>query len=58
LARAIAIVLLPKPLGPAKSHAPEVGRLQNAERIFLGRSKPMKSAMRVGRYFGTTSGTL
>src|SRR5215467_14428288 len=50
LARAIAIVLLPKPDGPRNSHAPEAGRRRNTESTFLGRSKPMKSAMRVGRY--------
>src|SRR5215467_11871234 len=51
LARAIAIVLLPRPLGPRNSQAPDAGRRRNAESTFLGRSKPMKSAMRVGRYF-------
>src|SRR5262249_6398758 len=46
-----AIVLLPTPDGPTNSHAPDAGRLQNAASTHLGRSKPMKSAMRVGRYF-------
>jgi hypothetical protein len=50
-ASAKAIVLLPTPDGPTKSQAPDAGRLQNAARIFFGRSKPMKSTIRTGRYF-------
>ena len=53
-ASASAIVLLPTPDGPTNSHAPDAGRLQNVASTFLGRSKPMKSAMRTGRYFSTS----
>jgi hypothetical protein len=42
------------PDGPTNSHAPAPGRLQNADSTFLGRSRPMKSAMRTGRYFSAS----
>src|SRR5260370_25764190 len=48
---AIAIVVLPVPGGPMKRHAEGYGASANLARIFLGRSKPTKSANVCGLYF-------
>jgi hypothetical protein len=47
-ASAKAIVLLPTPDGPTNSHAPDAGRLQNADNTFLGRSNHARGPVLVG----------
>src|ERR1035438_4883100 len=53
LATAKAMVVLPMPLGPSRSHAETYGFATNAASIFFGRSTPAKASMVAGLYLLT-----